>query len=126
MNDDLNRYCPPFLLYALIFYLSSRPASGFPDIMPDMVPHFVEYFFLSFFFIRMFCFRSPVDAQALMASAPALLVLAVLDEVHQYYVPSRHFEVKDILVDAAGIGAGILVFALLRNSSRLKIKTGKK
>jgi len=39
-----------------------------------------------------------------------LLLLAVLDEVHQIYVPTRIFSMKDVLVDSTGIIAGLALY----------------
>ncbi len=57
----------------------------------------------------MVAFTGPVDRKALLIAVPVLLVLAVLDELHQYYVPTRYFQLKDLLVDTAGIAAGIML-----------------
>jgi VanZ family protein len=38
------------------------------------------------------------------------ILLGILDEIHQYFVPSRYSDILDGLADAAGIGLGILVY----------------
>ncbi len=126
MNEDVNRYGPPLLIYSVIFYLSSRPAAGLPNIMPDTIAHFIEYFFMAFFFVRMCCYKSPVDGKAVLTGVPVLLALAFLDELHQYYVPTRHFQLKDIIVDAVGIGVGILVLTLLQKKNTPHLKNNNK
>lgn len=103
----------PLAVYGLIFYLSSRPASDFPGGIPDIIPHFLEFFLLSFLFMRMFD-RPPTRRQA-MAGFPVLLTLAVLDETHQLFVPTRFFSVLDLLYDLMGIVAGRLVYFCLEN-----------
>lgn len=126
MLPVLNRFAPPVLVYTLIFYLSSRPASSFPKLVPDIVPHFIEYFILSYFFARMFLYnkknhkKSPDNNpllsktlnKTIIACFLILFVLAFLDELHQYYVPSRFFELKDLFVDSIGIITGVMVWKL--------------
>lgn len=41
------------------------------------------------------------------------LLWAVLDEVHQSYVPGRDSSLQDLAADAVGLAAGILLFRVL-------------
>ncbi len=110
------------LVYAVIFLLSSRPASTFPKIVPDVVPHFIEYALLAFLFMRMF---DPPFSRRLLLTALALLALsALLDEIHQYFVPTRYFEIKDIIVDISGILAGMFLYT--RFAARRLAAVGEK
>jgi len=108
MTRKLYRYLPPVIIYMVIFYLSSQPASTFPDVVPDIVPHFIEYFVLAYFTLRAFG-KNATRKQMVLCTA-ILLILAVLDELHQYYVPTRFFELKDILVDLTGSLSGMFLF----------------
>ena len=105
--DILFRYVPFFFVYSAIFYLSSRTVSELPSDIPDIIPHFIEYFVLSFLFMRIV--RS-VEKKNILLSLIFLLLLAVLDEVHQIYVPTRIFSMKDVLVDSTGIIAGLALY----------------
>lgn len=106
------RYLPPVIIYTVIFYLSSRPASTFPDVVPDIIPHFIEYLVLAYFSIRVF--GKNLTWKQIVGCSAALLFLAVLDELHQYYVPTRFFELKDILVDLTGILTGIFLYMKIK------------
>jgi VanZ family protein len=120
MIRGLQRFLPPVVIYAVIFYLSSRPASTFPDILPDIVPHFLEYLVLGFFFIRAVLPESKRSGGAkkvmakIVISGAILLILAFLDELHQYYVPTRYFQLKDILVDFLGSVTGMGLYLRTR------------
>ncbi len=105
--DILFRYVPFVFVYSSIFYLSSRTVSELPSDIPDIIPHFIEYFVLSFLFMRIV--RS-VEKKNILLSLIFLLLLAVLDEVHQIYVPTRIFSMKDVLVDSTGIIAGLALY----------------
>lgn len=102
------KFLPPVIIYMVIFYLSSRPASTFPDVVPDIVPHFIEYLVLAYFTIR--AFGKNVTRKQIILCTVILLILAVLDELHQYYVPTRFFELKDILTDLTGSLTGMFLF----------------
>ncbi|MBR0085765.1 MAG: VanZ family protein [Lachnospiraceae bacterium] len=38
---------------------------------------------------------------------------AVSDEIHQYFVPGRSCEIKDMIIDAAGVFIGVLIICLV-------------
>ena len=42
------------------------------------------------------------------------VLYAVSDEVHQHFVPGRSCEIRDILIDAAGVAAGILCMKVIQ------------
>lgn len=56
---------------------------------------------------------------------------AVLDEIHQYFVPGRSCEFRDMLIDAAGVAAGVTVAAAIaygngKRRRRKKCQTHRK
>ncbi|MCX6558580.1 MAG: VanZ family protein [Candidatus Aminicenantes bacterium] len=101
-----------FLIYLGIFALSSLPASALPTSVPDIIPHLFEYALLAFFFIQVF--SDPDQPRAWATGLAALLVLALLDELHQAFVPGRFCSLKDWLVDVLGSLAGIAACLVLR------------
>lgn len=120
ISRKLSRFSPPILVYGAIYYFSSRPASSLPDIAPDYVSHFIEYAILGFFFMRMVLYdtkMTEVTLRPVLFSLPVMVLLALLDEVHQYYVPTRHFELKDILVDTVGILVGVGLYLYITQIS---------
>jgi len=104
------------LLYAgLIFFISSIPNPPQPIILEDLLfwlltslEHVAEYIVLGGLLYT--GFRS-LDIK----TAERALLLAVLfsaaygasDEIHQYFVPNRYCDIKDLLADTTGglIGA---------------------
>lgn len=40
---------------------------------------------------------------------------AITDEIHQYFVPGRSCEIKDVLIDSSGVIIGIVVVVLMRS-----------
>lgn len=68
--------------------------------------HFIEYTVLG-----VLCFNAfkPAAAAALIAS-----LYAVSDEIHQLFVPGRSCELRDMIIDIAGISFGILLIMLFK------------
>ncbi len=46
------------------------------------------------------------------------LIYAILDEIHQYYVPGRSCDIKDVLIDTLGASIGIFFAHFLINKKR--------
>jgi VanZ family protein len=107
-----------FLIYTIIFLLSSLPGRSLPSGIPDYIPHFLEYFFLAYFVIQIF--NSPRRPSTILAAAMALAALGFLDEWHQRSVPGRIFSWLDLLYDILGVMGGLLAFRIM-----IKWKTGK-
>jgi hypothetical protein len=84
-------------------------ASGNANV--DLVErvHFIEYGLLALLFFR--ACREREEASLLAIPVLASIVVAVLDEWFQWFVPGRVGEIRDVGLDAVAIGCGLL-FAL--------------
>lgn len=120
---NLLKYQLPLLAYAfLIFAVSSIPRLpkaeiGIPGI--DKMAHALEYLF--FFLLSLRAFRNQPfklqDNKLLILSFSISVIYAILDEIHQSYIPGRQADVLDLIADLAGIVAGALLY---RNRNRIK------
>ena len=120
-------WLPPLAWMAVIFYFSSQ--SGLPqaesgplDFAIKKMAHLFEYGLLGGLLLRA-CQGSAAmrRTQALRSDhqpvldGPALAAIglatlwAVLDEVHQSFVPTRSATVRDVLIDFAAILVSVLV-----------------
>lgn len=63
---------------------------------------------------------------ALPAAWATALLFAVTDEVHQYFVPGRSCEARDVAIDASGALLGVLLFWLIRGAALRKPHTARK
>jgi len=106
MGKLFKKIHPPLFLYAIITFLSSRPASSLPPFVPDILSHGIEYFVLAYLFFRLF--PEKPKTKTIIYGLLILFLLAFLDEFHQYFVPTRIFSVKDIMVDCMGIVLGLI------------------
>jgi VanZ family protein len=95
----------------LIFYLSSRPAfavspKDWLNFLFFKGLHFLEYFFLFVLWYRAFK-NTSVKVSPFFWSVLIVFSWAVIDEIHQLYVPSRQGHLRDIAIDTLGILFGL-------------------
>lgn len=95
-----------FAWMAMIFGLSAQ--SRLPDLGPnlieiqDIIGHFVVYAGLAFWLARALR-RTPGVRHPLVWTVVLATLYALSDELHQAFVPNRHADPFDILVDLLGI-----------------------
>jgi VanZ family protein len=100
----------PLVAYcALIFYLSSLPQVPWASEYPDYLEHALEYLGLSIVTARALNggLRSPLSTRTLALALALCVGYAILDEIHQKFVPNRLADVTDVLSDAVGAGVGL-------------------
>ena len=86
--------------------------------------HFAEYTILGGFLVPAVTEWMAVDKTPVPDSVRSIRIIswlvgtlyAVTDEVHQFYVPGRSCELRDIGIDSCGVLAGVLVVSLLMRS----------
>ena len=91
---------------ALIFVLSSIPSLstglGTWDLVVRKAAHVTEYAILGALLVR------ALDRPA--AAAALAVAYAATDELHQHFVPGRTGAVVDVLIDAVGVIAGLVLY----------------
>ncbi len=113
------RYWGPVLAWAgLIAYLSHIPsletgAPGVWDLVVRKIGHVGEFGVLTFLVWRALRAHKIAPSRALIGSGLLALGFAAGDEFHQSFIPGREGAVRDVLIDAIGIGAwlGLARFA---------------
>lgn len=105
-------WMPVFLWAGLIFYFSSVPnLRATPNPKADEI---IRSSLHCVFYAVFYCltFRA-INYQKKKANLflPFILsaLYAVSDEIHQYFVPTRACQLKDLLVDWAGITLGLII-----------------
>lgn len=116
-------FVPAILYYTLIFILSSLQVKGEVSLpFFDKGLHLVEFailgFLLSLGFFLGFGFSVRVKSVFILTSG---ILLGCLDELHQYFVPERSFEVLDMVADSIGIFVGLIVFFYLSRTHRGRV-----
>ena len=96
---------PPVALAFLIFLLSSTPGHLYPrhpDLLNNLV-HFVEFGLLAFLLARAILHEFRLRGTVLLALTTLLCAsLGLMDELHQFLVPERMFDLMDVLFDTMG------------------------
>lgn len=108
-------FIPAAVFYLLIFILSSRNYDiDLPGRGLDKAAHFIEFSLLGFLlavgYFNAFRLSTAVKAGLVFLTG---LPLAVLDEIHQIFVPGRTSDFRDAIADCAGIIAGIVAYICL-------------
>ena len=88
--------------------------------------HFCIYAFLGFWLI--FLVRQYRKTHTLIITGAAALAYAISDEIHQYFVPGRACQPKDVCIDLAGSLTGALIaliFAVIWQKLRKYLKRVK-
>ncbi len=116
---SLLRKSPAILIVAFIWFLSSLSHPPSPDLgfeWADKLFHALAFGSLA----AAFCLWFPLEAWVEKPFCSFLLVfiitviVGIIDEVHQYYVPYRVASFGDVIADAVGafFGAGFMFFIL--------------
>lgn len=105
MLSWLWHWLPPLLWMALIFFLSAQPdlpdaPREWLDVLLKKLAHAAVYLLLFFMLLRAWR-QSRSAVQALDASMVTTALYALSDELHQAFVPGRHANWYDVLIDVA-------------------------
>ena len=112
----------PILYMALIFGLSSIPG-GSHDVLGyklELSPRLGNFLHLPVYYVLGVLWQVALEARGLGRSRSALLacILATafgaLDEVHQYFVPLRYMDIRDVIANFLGVLAAVLTWPWVR------------
>jgi len=112
-------WIPAVAWMSVIFYFSTLPESATPgrDILPDKVCHAGEYFILAF--VILFALQRTTQFRFSTSFWITLTwgaVYGLSDEIHQLYVPTRQFDVGDLLADVCGVAVLFFILWVLQRS----------
>ena len=120
------------LWLALIFYFSSQNADAsseesgrlleflrrilsgiefFPHVLYEVLLRKSAHFLL-YFVLGLLAYNSigRLEKASFLTVFAFCVLYAVSDEFHQYFVPGRSCEIRDVLIDSGGALIGILIF----------------
>jgi hypothetical protein len=106
-------WAPVALYMMFIFWLSSiSTPPDLPSGVSDKGAHLLLYAGLGSLLVRAYAggWRRPVTFGIAASAIIVATLYGISDEIHQYFVPLRQVEVRDILADAIGasLSAGVL------------------
>ncbi len=103
------------IVYLLIIY---SPKFGLPTSFPflDKVVHFILFFIQSIFITNtIYEYRNRNNRILLIVSIISLLLLGVIIEIQQIYLPYRRFEIMDLISNFVGVFSGSFFIIYFRN-----------
>ncbi|MDP3992045.1 MAG: VanZ family protein [Candidatus Pacearchaeota archaeon] len=101
------------LIAAEIFFFSSISGFGLPEqggLKVSIIYHFSFFFLLNFFLLISFNGNKGIKFRYLVAALILSVIYAVLDEIHQLFVPFRYAAFGDIMIDNIGIFLSTLIY----------------
>lgn len=107
------------LIYWLfILLLTSLPAGNMPNVqINDKVIHFIAFMLLGFLLRSALRIQGKVGfvkKYSFAVSITIISIYALLDELHQMYIPGRSCDPKDWLADICGAFLGIIIVTAIR------------
>ena len=108
-------YWFPLIIYCLAIYSQSdRPG---PELIPDVrfldkFLHFGAYGLLGILFFRAYESLPLKNFKNLLIfiSIASAALYGISDEIHQYFVPSRHADVMDVIANTIGSICGVYLY----------------
>ena len=98
-----------------IFYISSIQV--IPSLGKGIGIFPIIYHITAFFFLTLSLFISTLerkwDSKSILISLSLVTIYSILDELHQYFVPTRTMSVSDFFLDFTGIAIASIVYFIL-------------
>ncbi len=126
MNKKILSWIYVVIWCGIIFFFSSIPdlkikQLGFWDFVLRKIAHITEYAILSILVVRAFRLSTDFSKKKIYVFSTVFSMLyALSDELHQYFVPGRHFATTDLLIDFVGVIIGLIFWDKIFNKT-LKI-----
>ena len=101
------------ILIAIGIFIISQAHSNYQGTYPNTELLSVLYHFFAFFFFGLFLlitFTKNKNFEFLIPSIIVSIIYAILDELHQYFVPGRFSSFGDVITDTAGIVLASLMY----------------
>jgi VanZ family protein len=92
------------LAIAIAYGRATRTGNVDQDLVEQF--HFVEYGVVTYLFYRVW--RDRGDGAALMLPLCAGVIVGILDEWFQWFIPGRVGELRDVLINAVAVACGLL------------------
>ncbi len=99
--------------------LSSAPSAG-GSVWPARIYHFVIFFLFSFFLLVSIKRKNKLKVSHIILVLVVSIIHAVLDEIHQTFVPFRDASFRDVLNDTLGSFLALAVYSYASLKSNKK------
>lgn len=113
---EKNRYAAIILTILIaieIFYFSSipggRPGIG-GGITISIIYHFLVFFLFNFFLLLSIIGNKKIKISYMVIALIVSIIYAVLDEIHQIFIPFRESTIQDVLTNTTGIFVSMIIY----------------
>ena len=98
----------------LIFYISSltSPAKGIPTTNLIPILYHILAFFSFTFFLLISSLKGRIKPKFLTIAILIAITYAILDELHQFFVPGRSCALQDVFLDSVGIVFASMIYLI--------------
>ena len=115
LKESFLKYWSFLIIYTLfIFFISSLPGnflSKVPQILfSDKIIHMLIYSGLGFISLRAFLRQKPRKFSYLLFSLLYCIIIGMLDEIYQGFIPQRNSDILDLFSDFLGISIGTIAY----------------
>lgn len=121
-NKKLLVYTPLAFYWIVLLAATSIPTDNFPSItFLDKMVHFVAYFGLGVLFNLTLLFQNKyplLKRNSYFFTVLIGTIYAILDELHQLFIPGRFGDVMDVLADFTGLVAAVIFVYLIVKLTR--------
>ncbi|MEK6913649.1 MAG: VanZ family protein [Nanoarchaeota archaeon] len=103
------------IILGIITYFSSIPGStiSFGSIWPSIIYHSGIFAGFAFFLLAIFV-KKKIEVKDIILTILISLVIAILDEIHQSFVPLRSSGLEDITIDLIGVILSVSLYYLIK------------
>ncbi len=115
-------YFPLIIYWIILAIATSVPTQKFPELFEtsDKIKHLVAYFLLAVLFSLFLHFQQKHKYLSKNYLAATILIISfygMIDEIHQYFIPGRYFDLLDWLANFIGtiLGSGITYLFIRQN-----------
>lgn len=121
-------YFPLFIYWAILFVATTLPAAELPKTgVNDKIEHFLAYLILAVLLNLTLMFQnkySTLKKRAWLYTLIFSISYAVLDEVHQLFIPGRDCDILDWISDSSGVLIGLGIVRIMIIYFKYKPQTG--
>jgi len=112
-NKKITVYFPLVFYWILLIIATSLPSKDIPNLkISDKIEHLLAYLVLGFLFNLAVIFQNKfklLKKYSFLSTVVFLSIYAIIDELHQIFIPGRVCSFLDWGADTIGILLGVLV-----------------
>ena len=105
------------IILGVMWHFSSLPGGTVKIARFSWTPivyHFTIFFSFAFFFLATIIKKENKKIKIFIAILVSLII-AILDEIHQYFIPLRDASINDVFVDMLGVVSLIFIYFFIKN-----------